>query len=56
MALTNCPEAPGRVYNIGATEEIAIEGLADKIIELTGSKSEKKILSYEEVYGKPLVT
>lgn len=53
MALMNHPDAPGRVYNIGSTEEITIEALADKIIEMTASKSEKKFISYEEAYGKP---
>ncbi len=53
LALMERPEAAGRVYNIGAAEEITIEGLADKIIEMTGSKSEKKSISYEEVYGRP---
>jgi UDP-glucose 4-epimerase len=52
VALMNHPDVPGRVYNIGSTEEITVEGLADKIIELTGSKSEKKFLSYEEAYGR----
>ena len=47
-------EAKGRVYNIGSTEEISIEHLADKIIKLTGSKSKKKFISYEEAYGKPI--
>lgn len=51
--LMNCPTAPGRVYNIGTEEEITIEALADKIIEMTGSKSEKKFISYQEAYGKP---
>lgn len=46
-------EAAGQVFNIGSTEEISIEGLADLVIELTGSKSEKKFLSYEEAYGRP---
>ncbi|MHC4455646.1 MAG: GDP-mannose 4,6-dehydratase [Planctomycetota bacterium] len=53
VALINCPDAPGRVYNIGSNEEITIEALADKIIEMTGSKSEKKFISYEEAYGRP---
>jgi UDP-glucose 4-epimerase len=53
MALMNHPDAPGRVYNIGSTEEITIEALADKIIKMTASKSEKKFISYEEAYGKP---
>ena len=53
IGLMNCPDAPGRVYNIGSTEEISIEELADKIIEMTESKSQKKYISYEEAYGKP---
>jgi UDP-glucose 4-epimerase len=50
--LMNCKDAAGRVYNIGATEEITIEDLADKIIKMTGSKSRKKYISYEEAYGR----
>jgi len=53
VGLLNCPEAPGRVYNVGSTEEISIESLADKVIKLTGSRSEKQYLSYEQAYGKP---
>ena len=53
IGLMNCPDAPGRVYNIGSTEEISIEELADKIIQMTESESEKKYISYEEAYGKP---
>ena len=51
--LMNCENVWGRVYNIGSTDEITIDALADKIIELTGSKSQKKFISYEEAYGKP---
>jgi UDP-glucose 4-epimerase len=53
IRLMECPEAPGRVYNIGATEELTIENLADRIIALTGSRSVKKHISYEEAYGRP---
>jgi len=53
VGLMNCPRGPGRVYNIGSTEEISIEALADKIIAMTNSRSEKKYLSYEQAYGKP---
>ncbi len=49
----DCDEAIGEVINVGSTESITIEGLADKIIEMTGSKSDKKFLSYEEAYGRP---
>jgi UDP-glucose 4-epimerase len=51
-ALMNCNEAAGQVYNVGSTEEITIEELADKVIRLTGSKSEKRTISYEEAYGR----
>lgn len=51
--LLECDQAPGHVYNIGATEEITIEGLADKIIQLSDSTSEKRFITYEEAYGRP---
>lgn len=51
--LMQCEKAPGRVYNVGSDQEITIEALADKIIELTGSPSQKQFLSYEQAYGKP---
>jgi UDP-glucose 4-epimerase len=53
MALMECNEAPGRVYNLGSTEEITIDALADRIIEKTNSTSRKAYLSYEEAYGRP---
>ena len=53
ITLVSRPEVAGRVYNVGSTEEITIEALADKIIEKTGSKSEKRFISYEEAYGRP---
>ena len=51
--LMNHPQAPGRVYNVGSTEEVTIEALADKIIQMTHSKSTKEFISYEQAYGKP---
>jgi UDP-glucose 4-epimerase len=54
LGLMNYEEAAGKVYNIGSTEEIAIEELADKIIEMTGNKSKKEFISYEEAYGRPI--
>jgi len=53
VGLMNCADAAGKVYNIGSQEEITIEALADKIIEMTGSKSQKKFISYQQAYGKP---
>jgi UDP-glucose 4-epimerase len=53
ISLMDCDKAVGGVYNIGSDEEVTIEALAEKVIELTGSSSEKKYLSYEQAYGKP---
>lgn len=53
VKLIDCPDAIGEVINIGTTESISIEALADKVIALTGSASDKKHLSYEEAYGRP---
>ncbi len=53
IALMNCPQAAGRVYNIGSTEETTIEGLAQKVVSLTDSSSQLQYLSYEQAYGKP---
>ena len=52
VALMDCPQALGRVFNIGSTEEISIETLADKIIQQTLSSSQKQFRSYQEAYGK----
>ncbi len=54
IRLMNCEHAAGRVYNVGSSEEISIEALADKIIEMTHSKSEKQFVSYETAYGRPI--
>ena len=53
IALMDCPAAVGQVVNVGNDECIAIEELADRIIAMTGSKSAKKRLTYEEAYGRP---
>jgi UDP-glucose 4-epimerase len=53
VRLMNCPQADGRVFNLGTDEEITMEALADKVIELAQSRSVKQFLSYEEAYGRP---
>jgi len=54
ISLMKCEQAAGKVYNIGSSEEIAIEDLADRIIKMTGSKSEKQFVPYEVAYGRPI--
>jgi UDP-glucose 4-epimerase len=50
--LMELKSADGEVFNIGSTEEITMEVLADKIIEKTHSKSRKKYIPYSEAYGQ----
>lgn len=45
------PQCFGQVVNLGNDEEVSILGLAEKAIELTGSKSEIRYIPYEEAYG-----
>jgi len=40
----------GQIYNIGTSEEITIYDLAKKVKELTNSKSQIKLIPYEEAY------
>ncbi|MFA5339165.1 MAG: GDP-mannose 4,6-dehydratase [Candidatus Omnitrophota bacterium] len=43
-------KAYGQVFNIGSQEEITIEGLAQKVIEITGSRSKVVRIPYEKAY------
>lgn len=54
IALMRCEGATGKVFNIGSAEEISMEDLADKIIEMVGSGSEKQYVPYEVAYGRPI--
>ena len=49
--LLESPQCFGQVINLGNSEEVSILGLAEKAIELTGSKSEIRYIPYEEAYG-----
>lgn len=51
LAIAFADNAIGKVINIGNDFEISINGLANKIIDETGSKSEIKYVSYNEAYG-----
>ncbi|MBU1912684.1 MAG: GDP-mannose 4,6-dehydratase, partial [Candidatus Omnitrophica bacterium] len=50
IKLMNSKDAVGQVFNIGSQEEITIENLAKKIIEITKSKSKLVYISYEKAY------
>ena len=50
MKLAACPAALGRVVNLGSPEEVSINELAQRVIELTGSKSSIIHVPYAEAY------
>jgi UDP-glucose 4-epimerase len=50
VSLMEKDEAVGGVYNIGSNEEVSINQLAEKVRELTGSKSEIVRVPYDEAY------
>ncbi|MHC4115297.1 MAG: GDP-mannose 4,6-dehydratase [Planctomycetota bacterium] len=54
IALGDCERAAGAVYNIGSMEEVTIEALAEKIIEMTGSSGGKEFVDYEVAYGRSI--
>jgi UDP-glucose 4-epimerase len=50
VGLSQSPEAVGEVFNIGSTEEVTIQNLAERVKRLTGSTSEVVYVPYEEAY------
>ena len=54
IALVETPKASGEIFNIGQPNEIRIVDLARRVIELTESTSEVKLVAYdaEEAHGE----
>ena len=50
VALSEHPEAFGRVFNLGGGEEVSIKGLAERVIKLAGSQSSLEFLPYDVAY------
>ena len=50
IKLMEHPEGVGRVFNLGGDLEISMEQLAHRVVELAGSESKIRYLSYEEAY------
>jgi UDP-glucose 4-epimerase len=44
-------ESVGQAYNVGSTNEISIKDLAQKVIDVTGSKSQIVFRKHSEVFG-----
>ena len=50
-SLINTSESVGEAYNIGSTNEISIKDLAQKVIDITESKSQIVFKKHSEVFG-----
>jgi UDP-glucose 4-epimerase len=51
IGLAAQPEANGKVLNVGSREEVTILGLAQRILALTGSSSEVRLVSFQDAYA-----
>ena len=51
VRLVAAPEAEGQVFNVGSTEEITINALAERIRARTGGLSEIRHISFTEAYN-----
>ena len=51
IGLAEHPKASGQVFNVGGTDSISIQALAERIRDLAGGKSEIVHVPYEEAYG-----
>ena len=52
ISLADAPDAVGKVFNIGGTEEVSILELAERVIALTDSRSETVFVPYDQAYAK----
>lgn len=51
IALVDEPTAYGQAVNIGRSEEVSIRQLADRVIALSGSRSQIRYVPYDQAYG-----
>ena len=51
-SLMSNSESSGQAYNVGSTNEISIKDLAQKVIDVTGSKSQIDFKKHSEVFGE----
>jgi UDP-glucose 4-epimerase len=52
VGLMDHPGAVGEVFNVGSSEEVTIQALAERVKALTGSDSEIVHIPYEKAYGQ----
>ena len=49
--LMSADELSGQIFNVGSAERIRIVDLAQRVLELTGSRSELEFIPHDQVYG-----
>jgi UDP-glucose 4-epimerase len=52
VGLMDARDVVGQIFNVGSTERVTIDELADRVLALTGSGSEIVRVPYDEVYGQ----
>ena len=52
VAMPSQARAVGQIYNIGSTEEISILELARRVKQMTESRSELRLIPYDQAYSK----
>jgi UDP-glucose 4-epimerase len=50
VELLGRPDTAGLVFNVGTQEEVSIKQLAERIVEITGSKSAITYVPYKQAY------
>jgi UDP-glucose 4-epimerase len=50
--LMNSPSALGQVFNLGGTEEVSMNDLAQRVIDLARAASPVQHVPYEQAYGR----
>ena len=53
VKLMATPAAVGSVFNLGSDQEVTINTLATKVIQLAGSRSAVEHITYQQAYGQP---
>jgi UDP-glucose 4-epimerase len=53
VKLMQTPAAVGNVFNLGSDQEVSINTLARRVIEVAGSASRVEHLTYQQAYGQP---
>jgi UDP-glucose 4-epimerase len=49
--LTEATDLSGEIFNVGSSDRIRVIDLAERVLAMTGSKSELKFVPHEDVYG-----